>query len=111
MKKLIYLEDAIDAMIATAFSTATIYGRSERGMAAAKEAIRTLKALPSAEPRKTGHWIGHKADDPDWQRDDGTPIMLMCSACKAFVINNGASGWNYCPGCGSYNGGEQNEVS
>ena len=67
-----------------------------------------INDLPSAQPeRKTGRWIGHKADDPDWQRDDGTPIMLMCSVCKAFVINNGASGWNYCPNCGSYNGGEE----
>ena len=56
---------------------------------------------------KTGKWIGYKADDKDWQRNDGSPIFLICDQCKNQVINNGSATWNFCPSCGSYNGGEQ----
>lgn len=49
MKTLIYLEDAISAISASAFSINTVYGRSERGMKALQDAVMALKALPSAE--------------------------------------------------------------
>lgn len=49
MKTLIYLEDAIAAISASAFSINTVYGRSERGMKALQDAVMALKALPSAE--------------------------------------------------------------
>lgn len=70
-----------------------------------------LHQLPSAQPeRKKGKWVGYNADDPVWQRDDGTPVLLECSACQAFVINNGAANWNYCPNCGAkMEEGEDNE--
>ena len=71
-------------------------------------AINDVKHAPTIEPeRKTGKWI---------------PISgrhgWMCSECKeedvyAFYLKDG----NYvlqdrfCPNCGSYNGGEQNEIS
>lgn len=78
---------------------------------ACTDILEKISKMPTIEPeRKTGQWVGYNADDPNWQRDDGTPVFLMCSACQAFVINNGAANWNYCPGCGSYNGGEQDEV-
>lgn len=54
-----------------------------------------LKELPSAEPeRKTGHWIEHYGDS-------------KCSEC-GYVLK--IYDTNYCPGCGSYNGGEANEI-
>lgn len=63
-----------------------------------------VEALSSAEPeRKTGKWIGYKADDKEWQRNDGSPIFLVCDQCKNQVINNGSATWNFCPSCGSYN--------
>ena len=65
-----------------------------------------LEQLPSVQPRK-GKWIGYKADDKDWQRDDGSHIFMNCSECHEAVINNGSAHWNFCPNCGSYNGGEE----
>lgn len=54
---------------------------------------------PTIEPRK-GKWIGYKADDNDWQRDDGSPVFMNCSECHEAVINNGSAHWNFCPNCG-----------
>ena len=67
------------------------------GIAAAMDEI---EHLPSAEPRK-GKWIGYKADDKDWQRDDGSPVFMNCSECHEAVINNGSAHWNFCPNCGA----------
>ena len=75
------------------------------------DTVGTIKTLPSAQPeRKMGKWVGYNADDPVWQRDDGTPVFLECSACQAFVINNGAANWNYCPNCGADMRGEKDET-
>ena len=61
-----------------------------------------LNHLPSIEPeRKKGKWIGYKADDKNWQRDDGSPIFMNCSECHEAVINNGSAHWNFCPNCGA----------
>lgn len=70
--------------------------------------IDRFMSFASAEPeRKKGKWIGYKDDDPQWKRDDGSPIFLICSECGKSVLNNGSAYWNFCPNCGSYNGGEQ----
>ena len=61
--------------------------------------VETLMGLPSVQPRK-GKWIGYKADDKDWQRDDGSPVFMNCSECHEAVINNGSAHWNFCPNCG-----------
>lgn len=67
--------------------------------------IDRFMALASVQPRR-GKWIGYKADDKDWQRDDGSPVFMNCSECHEAVINNGSAHWNFCPNCGSYNGGD-----
>lgn len=49
-----------------------------------------MRALPVAEERKHGHWIGK-------------PIagysLVRCSVCFAFA--NNIERWNYCPNCGA----------
>lgn len=68
-----------------------------------------INNLPSAQPeRKTGKWKGYNADNPKWQRTDGTPIFLVCSECDGSVLNNGSAHWNFCPNCGADMRGEQN---
>ena len=64
-------------------------------------AVEELKALPSAEPeRKTGKWIPWKAyydkDHKSWTDE------LKCSECG---YQWGDEEYNFCPNCGSYNGG------
>ena len=63
-----------------------------------------INDLPSVEPkRKKGKWI--KRDDC-W---DGT--YYECSVCKdAFTLMEGTpsdNNYDFCPNCGSYNGGEE----
>lgn len=56
-----------------------------------------MRALPVAEERKHGHWIGK-------------PIagysMVRCSVCFAFA--NNIERWNYCPNCGAKMDGDKN---
>ena len=66
------------------------------------------EVTPSAQPeqevepeRKTGKWNGYNADNPDWLRDDGSPVFLTCSECHGAVMNNGSAHWNFCPNCGA----------
>lgn len=49
MDDLISRQDVIKAVLASNFSACTVYGRSEEGMATAKELIQTIKNLPSAQ--------------------------------------------------------------
>ena len=51
--------------------------------------------------RKKGRWNGYNADNPEWLRDDGSPMFLTCSECNGTVINNGSAHWNFCPNCGA----------
>lgn len=61
-----------------------------------------IDALPSVTPKqKTGEWNGYNADNPDWLRDDGSPVFLTCSECHGAVMNNGSAHWNFCPNCGA----------
>ena len=53
MSDLISRWDAIKAVLASNLSACTVYGRSEEGMATAKELIQVIKNLPSAQPYKT----------------------------------------------------------
>ena len=54
--------------------------------------------------QKTGRWI----EQTDTQND----VYYVCSNCKeAFTLIEGTPTdnlYNYCPNCGSYNGGEEN---
>lgn len=60
-----------------------------------------IERQPTIEERKTGKWKGYNADNPKWQRTDGTPIFLVCSECNGSVLNNGSAHWNFCPSCGA----------
>ena len=73
----------------------------ERERIALKKAAEEINVLPSAQPeRKTGRWL------PDTRTFE---MMFVCSECKASLhvdtINLKPS-WDYCPYCGSFNGGE-----
>ena len=62
--------------------------------------IRRLEDLPAAQSEsKTGKWI--EAYDP-FNRISG-----RCSVCgwEAHLYEDDVVGMNYCPNCGSYNGG------
>lgn len=54
-----------------------------------------IDEVPSVEPRKKGEWID-KSDDIDgaWN---------YCSVCGEQAIDL----YDFCPNCGSYNGGEE----
>lgn len=54
-RKMIYLDDAINAVKAGAFSAATLFGRTNEGMTALAETVRLIKDLPSAQPEP--RWI------------------------------------------------------
>lgn len=60
-----------------------------------------LWKLPPAEPRKKGKWIEQDAG--------GDGVFYECSVCKdAFTLMEGTpsdNNYNFCPNCGSYNGG------
>lgn len=61
----------------------------------------TLAGLPSVQPeRKTGRWINKNGNivSPFWERYE-------CSVCGARSDN-----YFYCPNCGAYMGGEQDEA-
>lgn len=51
--------------------------------------------------RKCGEWIAYNGDDPNWLRNDGSPVFMQCSECNTMVVNNFAFNWNYCPNCGA----------
>ena len=50
MSDLISRGDAIKAVLASNLSACTVFGRSEEGMATAKELIQVIKNLPSVQP-------------------------------------------------------------
>ena len=81
---------------------------------------RAIKALPTVTPiRPKGHWIetaeeyykainekgGGVNEDTDYFVDD-----IACSEClaKFSVIDNETERFDFCPCCGSYNGGASN---
>lgn len=85
MSELISRQDAIDAI----------------DRAVTKEAARwSLQELPSAQPeRKKGEWIYSK------EQLEIVP-MWECSCCRIRMPKK----FNFCPNCGSYNGGGQSEA-
>ena len=70
-------------------------------------AIESLKALPPVQPeRKTGTWIPQ-----DHNRRNGYVTTTVyyypkCSECG----HSGNYGMSYCPNCGAWMGGEQDEA-
>ena len=68
-------------------------------------AIVTLVNLPSAD-RPQGEWIGEADGYADGELVYDT---WYCSNCGYVVDDDEPPTWNYCPNCGSYNGGEQSD--
>lgn len=64
-----------------------------------------LKRLPSVD-RPTGEWIGEADGYADGELVYDT---WYCSNCGYVVDDDEPPTWNYCPNCGSYNGGEQSD--
>lgn len=60
-----------------------------------------LDALPSAQPERTGKWIGYNTEQDGWKRTDGSPVFMSCSECNGLVLNNGSAHWKFCPNCGA----------
>lgn len=101
MDDLISRQDVISAVLASNFSACTVYGRSEEGMATAKELIQTIKNLPSAQPeRKKGFWYALEKGDKGYSAGD-----FKCSVCgepnRCYVPKP-----HFCPSCGADMRGE-----
>ena len=79
---------AIDAL--------TEYGNGRAVFISVGEAVIRIEQLPSAEP-KMGHWIIYTVSPFDGED-------VKCSECGQ---RGCATYWDYCPNCGSYNGGEE----
>ena len=72
--------------------------------------VDVIKALPSAQPeRKNGKWIIRDNPGTGWYR-------VTCSECGEDVTStapvigffpDAKVLWDYCPYCGSFNGGEE----
>lgn len=71
MDDLISRQAAIKAVLGSNFSACTVYGRSEEGMATAKELIQAIKNLPSAHPLDPCKTCLHKGKGWDEEPCDG----------------------------------------
>lgn len=69
-----------------------IYGKESWGFAS--KCITAIEDAPTIEERKTGTWEIYVISPFDGEG-------CQCSECKY----EGAPYWNFCPNCGSYNGG------
>ncbi len=66
------------------------------------EVARQVNDMPTIEPeRKKGKWTKKVLRSTSVY---GTTIIYQCSECENLSISK----YQYCPNCGSYNGGEQN---
>ena len=99
MDDLISRQTAIDAVIAEGRDVDSRYLLSERIIHEA-DAVEAISMLPSAQPKR-GKWIH---DDNTWEWVD----EYVCDQCgeKTTSTVMGKPRWNYCPNCGSYNGGD-----
>lgn len=96
MKDTIYREDAIKSMAKAIWhypnELYTGLNSYEMCEALAKDG---LMNLPSAEP-ETGEWFYTEHYGERYR---------VCSSCGAERVDDRSTGWNFCPDCGSYNGG------
>ena len=61
------------------------------------------KMRPIEPERKKGEWI------PEFDgKFIGGAYWFSCSKCKRIVPEVRNGGWNFCPNCGRYNGGNAN---
>ena len=98
MDDLISRQAAID----TLENTKTAISENGERYIAKQNAIMRIDALPSAQPKR-GKWI----KTARWGR------VYKCNQCGNFLdfdgVNAGRGSTNFCPNCGSCNGGE-NEI-
>ncbi len=75
------------------------------------EIYKALSTLPSAQPERKGEWIIKDNPGTGWYR-------VTCSECGEDVTStapcigfypNAKVTWDYCPNCGSYNGGDEDD--
>ena len=61
--------------------------------------------FPTIEPeRKTGKWI--ECDHEKWSGGTFAYICSECGGAYHLNIEQTIAVWNFCPNCGSYNGGD-----
>ena len=71
-----------------------------------REICEKVDALPSATPKqRMGVWI---------EQEDAWGVYYECSVCKepfTFISTPSENLYNFCPNCGSYNGGDNDDQS
>lgn len=91
------MDDTISrAKAIKALSTITMY----KGSIPYNTAVMRIEQLPSAQPKRA-----------KWERHYSRPgvfadLCWHCSACGYKSSDGWANKFNFCPNCGSYNGGE-----
>ena len=100
MSDLISRGDAIKAVLVSNLSACTVFGRSEEGMATAKELIQVIKKLPSVQPEQ--RWIPCSERLPEKKRKTYWVCTDAEYQCECRWTNNrfgfGESdnwGWSY----------------
>lgn len=77
-----------------------------------QKACMRLAELPSVTPQtRKGHWIGHREHCENLGvMPSGLGAYKWCSNCDCGIDVREwyRSHYNYCPNCGSYNGGDSN---
>ena len=89
--------DAIDSFILD--EVTDVYGDTVREI---------LERLPTIEERKTAKWISDTDDEPVVIKDGFPDKSCYCSECREWLVASDeyAVKGNFCPNCGSYNGGD-----
>lgn len=72
---------------------------------------KTLEQIIDEQPtieRKTGKWISDTDDEPVVIKDGFPDKSCYCSECREWLVASDeyAVKGNFCPNCGSYNGGD-----
>lgn len=68
-----------------------------------KKVKKMLRELPSASQR-IGHWI-----DDGYYADNSNESVWRCSECDHHIIEYDMEGYKFCPNCGAYMRGYENE--
>lgn len=88
--RLIDADALADKMMKADMPPHDIGGRYQTGFMDARSMVITA---PSIDPVKHGKWIADK-------------YTRKCSECESTYWMREGNEWNYCPNCGSKNGGE-----
>lgn len=107
MTKYIESEEAIDAIIETAYE----YEEDDKALTALYHAVDRLNDLPAADVVEVRHgkWVDTEPNLPDWShRKKG--MAYYCSACGHSAGKNKHNTYRWCPWCGAKMDGGQNDV-